>query len=861
MSERLTFRLRILASLAKMSPFFSVRKRSLVGLSVGAVVCLITGLQLSFPAETASLTDMPETLKKSAYPSEITAADSLFRSGLFDLALTRYKSIEQELADNQSVPRNDLAWLWLKIARAYVQSDQPEMANATLDSVMLRSPESQWTAMAYIERGKLKQTLGQYKEAVALYNKGITAQSGPVSADAAFRLAYCYHKLKNYSAAVSWYDKASPGLSGIEDYPLFLSAECLIELKLPDQAISRMTEIYKNVPHSLYRNRAIDLHLENLISNGNFDDAISQARGRLADEHFLNGDDKAALWKHIADAHFYSARLDSARALYNRILDTFVTTPAAAKVVPRLEQIAAIAGTPLTPKEKLHVGRAYLEQQEYGQATQVLLALSKAPKNLDITPQALYYLNRARFLQKLNLTAEAGFQDIVTQFPSHPIAGSASFHIARCIRARKGALASVNAYLAFATAYPADENAADALFFAGSQMQEAKRLSEAARYFHLVAQQYPNYEKQDDARWLEGFSNYRIRKYELAAQAFETQATEDSTSVYAPKSLYWAGKAYEMTSQREKAVHAYDRTLSGYPGSYYAYLSTKNLNRIADRPIVRALTGRGLADPPADQTRFKERSQWVSRFDSLMGEGKDNIESEHLKRAEILMSLGLTEEGEAELQHFSTANENSPVALKRTVSLYYRYNQYRQGIRAAGRLEQALTRIGRRDLAPKAFLYPYPFWETVKREAASNKLDPLLVLSVMRQESRFEFNIKSWAGAHGLMQLMPMTAKGLAQQRKLARPTTDRLYEPAYNINMGTWYLADLLRSFKGQLEPALAAYNCGPGRVSRWLKDSANSDMDDFVENIPFTETRGYVKAVMNNYAQYSTQDAEMLE
>ena len=801
------------------------------------------------------------SLTKSAYPSEIAAADSLLRTGLLDLALTRYLHIEQTLTNNRTIPPTDLAWLWLKIARAYIQSDQPERADATLDSVLLRAPGTPWAAIADIERGKLKQTTGQYKEAIALYNKGIGAQSGPVAPDTAFRLAYCYHKLKNYSAAITWYDKARPGLSGIEDYPLYLSAQCLIELNQSEKATTRLTELYKNVPHSLYRNQARDWHLENLISLGSFDEAITIATRRLADEHFLNGDDQAALWKHIADAHFYSARIDTARAIYRQILDTFVTSPAAARVEPRLEQIATVTGMPLTPKEKLNIGRAYLEQQQYGQAIPSLLALSKAPKNLDITPQALYYLNRARFLQKLYLTAESGFQDIVTRFPSHPIAGSASFHIARCIRARKGALASVSAYVAFATAYPADDNAADALFFAASEMQDANRLSDAARYFHKIAEQYPNYGKQDDARWLAGFCYYRTKKYEMAAQAFERQAKEDSLSAYAPKSLYWAGKAYEKTGQRDMAVLAYDRTLSGYPGSYYAYLAMKNLKGMVNRPILRSLTGWEPPQRLANRTRFLERKRWISRFDSLMADRKADIDSEHVRRADVLMSLGLTDEGEVELEHYTTANGNSPTALSRAVSVYFHYNQYRQGIRAAGRLEQALTRIGRRDLAPKAFLYPYPFWEIVDRQAASNKLDPLLVLSVMRQESRFEFNVKSWAGAYGLMQLMPLTAKGLAKQRKLASPSNDRLYEPEYNINMGTWYLADLLRSFKGQIEPALAAYNCGPGRVSRWKKASGNSDMDDFVENIPFTETRQYVKAVMNNYAQYVTQAAESIE
>lgn len=859
--ERLSFPLRILASLTQMSPFSSLQKRHIAGLSIGAVVCLLTGLQLSFRAVTPPPEVTPASLTQSPYPSEIGAADSLLRTGFPDLALLHYKGIEKNLAVSRTVPPTDLAWLWLKIARAYVRSDQPELAHATLDSVVQQAPDSPWAAIAWLERAKLKQLTGQFAEAITLYNKGIEAQAGPAPPDVAFRLAYCYHKLKNYGAALVWYDKARPGLSGIEDYPLFLSAQCLIGLNQTDKAIGRLDEMFTSVPHSLYNSQASDWHLENLISLGKYDEAIELAKRRLAAEHFLNRDDQAGLWKHIGDAHLYAARLDSARAVYSRILDVFVTTPAAATVAPRLEQIAAHTGKGLTPQELLAAGRAYLEQREYGQATQTLLALSKAPKDASITPQALYYLNRARFLQKLYVTAESGFRDIVSQYPAHPIAGSAAFQIARCVRARKGTLASVSAYVAFATAYPANENAAEALFFAGSQMQDAKKLSEAARYFHTVAELYPSYEKQDDARWLEGFCYYRTQKYELATQAFERQATEDSLSVYAPKSLYWAGKGYEKAGQRAKAIIAYERTLSGYPGSYYAYQAMKNLRGLNDRPITRSLTGWHLSERSPDRTRFLQRSRWVSRFDSLTTDRNADLDSDHVSRADALMSLGLTVEGETELEHYATANENSPIALSRVVSVYFLYGQYRQGIRAAGRLAQTLTQTGHADLVPKVFLYPYPFWETVKRQAANNKLDPLLVLSVMRQESRFEFKVKSWAGAYGLMQLMPLTAKGLAKQRRLTGHSTERLYEPEYNINLGASYLADLLRSFKGQIEPALAAYNCGPGRVSRWMKAGGANDIDEFVENIPFAETRQYVKAVMNNYAQYVTQAEEVFE
>ena len=122
----------------------------------------------------------------------------------------------------------------------------------------------------------------------------------------------------------------------------------------------------------------------------------------------------------------------------------------------------------------------------------------------------------------------------------------------------------------------------------------------------------------------------------------------------------------------------------------------------------------------------------------------------------------------------------------------------------------------------------------------------------MRQESVFNPDALSSAGARGLMQIMPATAEELVAQLRLPALTLEQLHDPTVSITLGTQYLASLLQRYHGNMVLALAAYNAGPGRVSRWREQWPDLPMDEFIEIIPIEETRFYVKYVLRNLMLY---------
>ena len=146
-------------------------------------------------------------------------------------------------------------------------------------------------------------------------------------------------------------------------------------------------------------------------------------------------------------------------------------------------------------------------------------------------------------------------------------------------------------------------------------------------------------------------------------------------------------------------------------------------------------------------------------------------------------------------------------------------------------------------------MFPFPFEKTIIKWSVERQLNPLLVTSLIRQESRFEPQIKSSAGALGLMQVMPATGKWISDKIQVSKYS---LTDPEDNVNFGTWYLDYTHKKYNNNSMLAVASYNGGPGNVAKWVEKYGLSDLDVFVEQIPFAETKGYVESVFGNYWNY---------
>jgi soluble lytic murein transglycosylase len=222
-------------------------------------------------------------------------------------------------------------------------------------------------------------------------------------------------------------------------------------------------------------------------------------------------------------------------------------------------------------------------------------------------------------------------------------------------------------------------------------------------------------------------------------------------------------------------------------------------------------------------------------------------------RVELLRRLGLVDLAGVELEDVVRRSAGDPVRLYGLTGAYMQDERYHLGLWIMRRAFRALASTGHPSL-PRAFwemFYPHAWRAEVGQAARRAGVDPFLVAAVMREESNYDPRAVSRAGARGLMQLMPTTAQPLAATRGWPFRGGDLLDEPASNIELGASYLGGLLRDF-GDPRLALAAYNAGPRRARQWWQARRSDDVEVFVEEIPFDETRYYVKRVMLSWEEY---------
>ena len=216
----------------------------------------------------------------------------------------------------------------------------------------------------------------------------------------------------------------------------------------------------------------------------------------------------------------------------------------------------------------------------------------------------------------------------------------------------------------------------------------------------------------------------------------------------------------------------------------------------------------------------------------------------HLSRARELAALSLHQLAVAELDQI---NGMKPNGRLRTLLMreYFNNRAYRRSLALAN---EAPRSESQRDL----FRYPLAFWDLIRQKAQDRELDPYLVVALIRQESLFDARARSPAAALGLMQLIPATAARVAVRLGLPAPSQERLFDPEINLTLGTQYLKELLERYSNNWQKALAAYNAGEAAVDRWEREIGADDIEEFVEQIPYVETRGYVKLVLRNHRIY---------
>ena len=387
--------------------------------------------------------------------------------------------------------------------------------------------------------------------------------------------------------------------------------------------------------------------------------------------------------------------------------------------------------------------------------------------------------------------------------------------------------------------YPQSSWTADALFGAGNFYWVNLDRARAAEFYRRSLDISPEGRNAATAEWRLAWTAYLDRKPE-AADMLEAYVRRFPMSSYVQDALYWLGRSYERSGNTEHARNFYLAAANRFPLTYFGAKAAERLqpepDGIGASPVDPAESA--LVIPPAPP---------VPALDQPVAAATD----ERQARAHALSDIAF--DSSAELEYRAAyATTRAPKFLIDAAGAAIAAGHYGAGMAA---VRQAIPQLEARRIAdiPKEAwraAFPLPYELNLRSEAARNQVDPMLLAGLIRQESAFESKAMSHAGAIGLMQVEPKTALKLARQLRV-RYARARLTDPGYNLQLGSRYVANLLQSF-GTPEAALAAYNAGEDRVVEWTTGQNYLETAEFVESIPFTETREYVQIVIRNSDVY---------
>lgn len=383
--------------------------------------------------------------------------------------------------------------------------------------------------------------------------------------------------------------------------------------------------------------------------------------------------------------------------------------------------------------------------------------------------------------------------------------------------------------------YPASHWNEEALFAtANFHWVNLDRVNAATAYRRLL-EKYPSSKYALPAHWRSAWAAYLGRE-PGAASLFEDHLRRFSGSTYTVNALYWLGRAAERDGNLALARGFYLAAQARFPQSYFGFAAHARLRAIGREPATRAeVLSKILSPPILISLRDPLPAAAVARW----------------TRAEVLRTIAFDASAELELRaaYLATA---SPRLIFEAAQAALDQGHYSVAMGLARLAVPNLEARTKDEVPIEAWrtIFPLPYESLVRQEAARYGIDAMLVAGLMRQESTFQADAVSHAGAIGLMQVLPKTGRLLARRLKL-RYNQQKLFEPEYNLRLGTLYLSDLLRQF-GSPEAALAAFNAGEDRISAWQGASKYEEIAELVESVPFTETREYIQIVLRNAEVY---------
>lgn len=653
--------------------------------------------------------------------------------------------------------------------------------------------------------------------------------------------------------AVEFFEKALKAYPEIEDYIRFSLAKGWADSHREEPALEQLDRLIERFPQTLTYPRVQLLRAGLLHKVGQTRKAVEVLRQTV--DRISREESAAGFNSFLPELIYKQARLErelglngATYTLFRKLYIHYPSHPLTKQALPEIQQLRFLPDVPpapLTLEERSLRIRNLFHDRRYGQ---VIQEIREMEPHLSHLPEPIYfYLARANRGLRQRADANQVLESFVKQFPAHPRAAEARFRIGRNLWNLGRDSAAVQELKKILKNGNSPQWTIRARYILGRIHEGNKQYTRALDYFGGLIEKYRNTRTAQRAAWRMGWIHYLTGNYERAFQRFHENTDLYPDGILIESNWYWQAKAAEKLRKGPASREIYRKIIENYPYTYYGIRAREKLEALGIR----------VSETPANSSPGTI-TEWEKKEDSIRGPGRVLTPGEkfHYGRAVEMTRMGLYENAKREIQSLEATVGTTPAGVIWLSGLYHRANSYAESVRLLIQYKSGLTRKEEKGLSKKFWKYFFPpaYADLIRTNSRAYHIDPFLVRGLIHQESLFDTDSLSSAGARGLMQIMPETGKRLYASGKYGKPfKTDALNDPHLNIELGVKYLSGLYRRYGDNGAHVLISYNAGPRVLNKWLKRFRHvDDPDVFIESIPYPETRNYVKKVLRNYGIY---------
>ena len=621
-------------------------------------------------------------------------------------------------------------------------------------------------------------------------------------------------KLKRYDEASKSLAKGAESYPLLADYALYYQAESDSRSGRKNEAVITLKTLLKVYPESPLARRALLREGDLLFDTADF--LSAEAVYQKFVEKYASGNDSLQASYKTALCREQRGDTSGAAAILRSIWLNSPASPWATKAEEDIKRLPAADVSPpaYSAQELFKRGSSLYDQRRYESALATFRSIDPKQEKKEFSEKLSLKIGQTLLKLRRYKDAEQSLKALASSDARKEIRSEASYLLAKAVEKSGRDEEAITAYRKVAADFPDCAEADNSLLDAAFVRKFQNRPADVVRQLGGLLDTYPRTTLKNRVIWEAGWAEYLAGNKPAAAEQFRKLFNVEE---YRERALYWHARSSAAAGDAAAATEDYSNLRKEYPFGFYSLRIPATAAEPVEEPVP------SLPVDPKESFPFPEG----------------------FERVKALIFLGLIEDAGTELA-FVRKKSGKGKPDPGLARLYLEIGNHNA---AMSLYNSSMLKRSIDSRRAWALLYPRAFGELILKYSDKAGVDPSLAFAVMRAESSFAPAATSPVGARGLMQLMPHTAALVLHEKKI---DPDRLYDPELNIRLGTKHLRELIDKYDGNLVAVIASYNAGAHNVNRWLKTYTGLQTEEFIESIPFGETRDYVKKVLTSADLY---------